>query len=231
MKKLSVVTVLYPFAVKGEKTQTLFEALIPSLQQCDDMEAIELSIVDCGTEDIYGRNRKYDYRVPMWRAASMLNNLVYTQRECIVDGAWHMSQALHYAVEQATSDYIFVVGIDIILPKNLLKLYANNVKMGKEVWVPRCYNILPGQPWRIPDKPERYNGWRTARGLMGMAKYDYYSCGGYPTHKVGFRVGIDAHLLRRAEQRYKVNEFRCEGLFHLHHMDSNATMRSRLERE
>ena len=234
MKKLSVITVLHPFGKSNDlKQETLYRALLASLARCDNLPYIELSVIDTGTYDQYGRDRHktYNHLVTAWQCLSKLPNVIYNRVDCFTNGEWHMSKALHLAVEQSHNDYIFVVGIDIIVPQNLYQLYFDNVKEGKEVWVPRCYNLIRDQPWEIPAQPLQFNGWRTARGLMGMAKSDYFACGGYPTRKVGFRVGIDAHLLRQAEKRFKLNEFRCEGLFHEHHMDSNAVLKSRLERK
>jgi hypothetical protein len=224
---------MYPWSDYVYRGDDLFKALIPSIKRCSDSEEIELSIIDTGTRDIYGRHRVHNhekYEKRLYRSLPE-NEIIYTLSDCFEGNTWHLSKALDLAVRQSTADCLLLVGIDIILPPNLVDVYFDNVIDGEEVWVPHCYNILEGQLLAIPthDNRKKYNGWRIARGILGIAKTDYFAIGGYPLDRVGFRVGVDAYLLKKCEENFQVNEDKCLGMFHLHHENSKVMLKGRLE--
>jgi len=226
---ISVCTVFYPWTKEIERTEELFDALIPSIQRCEENNRIELSIVDTGTRDIFNRRRKHDWINFKERILKELPTAKYQIADCLVGQKWHMSKALMIAAAQAKGELFFFSGIDLILPKGFVHMMDLFVGKG-EVWVPLCYNLLPGQEWTIPEKPEEMNGWRVAKGIMGIRREDFYSVGGYPVEKIGFRVGIDNALLQKCSKKYKVNSVKCEGLFHLHHAYSKASLPGKIER-
>lgn len=225
---ITVCTVFYPWTQAVERQKELFEALVPSIQRCKDSGRIELSIIDTGTRDIYNRKRKHNAKDLERRLKEELPNVVYSLEDCFDDnGTWHLSKALHLAARQASHDRFFFVGIDIILPKGFCFLMDMFVSNG-QVWVPLCYNLLPGQKWEIPKQPKKFNGWRIAQGILGITREDFYRVGGYPIGKVGFRVGIDKALLVKCRNNYKLNSHRQEGLFHLHHEHSKAGLKGKV---
>lgn len=236
---ISICTPIYPWYMEHDRLCDLFDALIPSIGKMKQKHKLQFSLVDNGTRDIWGLKRKHNAEIFRRKIAEYFSKIevkfIYSLKDNFVklpDGrvVWHLSKTLDDSIKQSTGKDLFIAGADLILPENFVELFEANVKKGKEVWIPHCYNLLRGQEWKIPANPHFLNGWRTARGIHGFTRYDYKAVGGYPIHRPGFRVGIDATILKKFTKKFKLNEFKCKGLFHLHHVGSKAIMPGKIEK-
>ena len=166
--------------------------LIDSINACDEVEKIELSIVDCSNArpDFAGLIRE------RWKG----NRLIYTYDPMACNhpdmpGKLWISYAFNQAVRQCKAERIFTCGMDAVFPPDFVELYNNRVK-SKKIWNPivRFANKW-GEPldyWR-----------RNAHGLVGMLKEDYWAIGGQnekytmPKWFYGMKLSKDKDYLRR----------------------------------
>lgn len=236
---IAICTPIYPWYGPHDRLGDLWDALLPSIEKMDNKSQVQFSLVDNGTRDIHGMNRKHDADKFERNIREFCNDIgvkfTYSLKDNFAphpktgQDVWHLSKTLDDAINQSRGKDLFIAGADLILPKDFVKRCNDNIKKGKEVWVPHCFNLMRGQSWK-----EQYthplNGWRVARGILGITRVDYKAVGGYPVKRIGFRVGIDAALLKKCINNFKLNEFKCPGLFHLDHEGSKARLPGKIEK-
>jgi glycosyltransferase involved in cell wall biosynthesis len=186
------------------RTYSLINNLITSMNKCDDKHLLELSVCDCNTTDVldlYKIIRRH------W-----LGKLKFKQSSKAFSRAFSMNRA----VENSTKKYVFICDADMSLPKDFILQYNKNVEKNK-VWFPVCYSLLKNEKLVISESNGwwRYNGF----GMVGIYKKYYIKCGGINEKFVSWG-GEDNDLYNRIPERNRVRS-NCFGLYHNWHCSPN----------
>jgi hypothetical protein len=226
---ISICTPFYPWHKGFDRTEELFDVLIPSLNKSHP-ENFELVILDCGCEDVYNLNREKERNIIEFNKRlkkEFKGKLVYIfNDQCISPithkehgfskrGYFWMANAVNLSIKNSTSDYIFIMNIDIEISNNFYEEYFKNVSLGK-VWFPKCYHI------KKTDKKVNENGvWRLERGLVGITKADYWSIGGTDSENY-IKDRHDSDLYERCIKTFNIKEEKLLNFFHIDHPGTNV---------
>ena len=139
------------------RSYNLLNYVIPSLNACRHSELIELSIYDCGSDDV--QNLEEEIR-KVWKG-----KLVYTQ----VQQKFARSISFNAAVQQSTASLILVCDADMSLPTDVVEKL--NRYTGKyAAWFPHVW-------YTNADGTGRY--YTESTGMMGSYKQQFLDIGGY----------------------------------------------------
>lgn len=140
------------------RTLSLIDNLITSLNDCNNKEQLELSIYDCGSTDI---DSLYEIVRTYWKG-----RLVYYKE----DRPFERSYSFNRAVEQSSYDYIFLCDADITIPVDFINQYYYNVYPDK-CWFPICFSLARDKDRIISEE----NGWwrETGYGMVGLSKKNF----------------------------------------------------------
>jgi hypothetical protein len=215
---VSMCVPFYPWYRDYDRSEEIFDVLIPSLNAMDEKERIEISIVDAGVRDVWGKKRRHDVSrfyerlCEAWGGALVytVTSLGITPRGHGAPGRIWISRLVDESVHQASSDWLFLTNIDIHHPKNLLLRYEEHVARGR-IWAPVTYHIH-----RLMPRENDRGGWRNCgKGILGVHRADYRAVGGQDTGYVKDRH--DADLWDRLRGRYAWSRGELPGLFHIDH--------------
>lgn len=222
-RSLSICVPFYPWYREYDRTQEIFDVLIKGLNRCRDVENFELSIIDAGVLDVWGRGRIHHSREFEVKLANEFKGILkykfdeesihYDDKK--VPRFW-AAKAIDKSVRQSSSDKILIFGIDCFAPTDLLERYNKNVKDGKP-WIIMSYNI---PAFTKMEKGGSYSGWHTAKGIVGILKSDYNKVGGYD-HKF-IKDKSDSDFYVRMVKNYEIYVNKEDGFFHVNHPGSNA---------
>lgn len=157
LKRISVCTGIY------NRTENYLNQLLFSLNEAKNKHMIELSVFDCGSTDTQSL---YDDIRKQWQG-----DFVYHAEHT----KFTRSYAFNQAVQQCTSEIIFVCDADMSLPHNIVTL-VNQYTGPKVVWYPICFFLFKN---KLP-KISKQNGiWQQyASGMFAALKTDYINIGG-----------------------------------------------------
>ncbi len=184
------------------RSHQLINYLLPSLQKTSNKELIDLSIYDCGSEDVADIEKEIKN---LWGGS-----LVYKGDNI----AFYKTLSVNRAVKQSLSDFIFLCDADMTLPPDFTDQYWANVDT-EACWFPICYSLHKDKPQVISNE----NGWwrATGTGMVGMSKHNFLTVGGLD-EKFKTWGGEDDDLLNRCKlKNFKINRANCIGLFHNWH--------------
>jgi glycosyltransferase involved in cell wall biosynthesis len=153
-KKLHVVSVCV--GVKN-RSSNLLEFVIGSLNQCEDLNLIELSVFDCGSNDIPNLE---DALKEHWKGP-----LIYSREE----GKFARSHAFNKAILQSSFSLIMACDADISLPKDLVRK-VNRYCTAKSAWFPVVTDENEDGSTRF-----RHEG----AGIFASRKSDFIKAGKY----------------------------------------------------
>jgi glycosyltransferase involved in cell wall biosynthesis len=163
--KAWVSTRITPNELKGisvciglkNRSHNLLNHVIPSLNACANKELIELSIYDCGSEDVQYLEEEIR---KVWKG-----KLVYTR----VQQKFARSISFNAAVKQSTASLILICDADMSLPPEVVEKL--NRYAGKyAAWFPHVW-------YTNADGTGRY--YTESTGMMGSYKQQFLNIGGY----------------------------------------------------
>jgi glycosyltransferase involved in cell wall biosynthesis len=108
------------------RSANLSNHVIPSLNACEHLDLIELSVFDCGSDDV--QNLETEIR-KLWKG-----KLVYNE----VEQKFARSISFNAAVKQSTHSLILVCDADMSLPKDVLKK-VNRFTGKNAAWFPQVW--------------------------------------------------------------------------------------------
>ena len=222
---ISFCVPFYPWYRSFSREEEIFNVLIPSLNDSEGVEDFELCIADGGREDIWDWGRVHDSSEFKARITCAFKGEVkFTDVDQIsVRGKyrrWGLAKSINLAVELSTRSRLFIVGIDVCIPKDFSTRYQSNVGIGKS-WV-----VIAAGLKRVADIPEFYRGgiparWNPAKGIVGIMREDFYSIGGYHADRF-IKDHSDSNFYNRmVEHGFEMKEGREPGFFHINHPGSH----------
>ncbi len=221
---ISICTIFYPWYRAYDRTEELFDVLLPSLCAVQKVSQFELSIVDGGVRDIWRKQDKRHHDGESFAARikrSWAGPFKYSlDPGCItfhdgMDRFWK-GYAIQKAVEQSAGDKLFLIGIDSTIPLGLCSLFDQFVD-DESAMVLYPFNIFRGKPYST----HKDNGfWRNARGITGWTRKGYNSIGG--TQFAKFKKSKqDSNRYDRAEKNLQLSHLRIKGCYHVDHPGTN----------
>jgi hypothetical protein len=187
-----------------DRSDMLLNYLIPSINNCNNREYIQLSIYDCGSTDI----------VDLWAEVikTYKGNLVFSSQ----NEKFTRTHSFNGAVAQSTKPILFICDADMTIPVDFVDQITKAVDINT-VWFPICFSLFENKEQKI----HKDNGWwRTAGyGIMGISKYIWSSIGGYDECFTTWGGEDDDMLNRIMNIGYKIRIVRNKsiGLFHNWH--------------
>lgn len=185
------------------RSEQFLNCLVKSLSSCKKNDFLELSIVDCHSDDVAGLS---DLIRKKWNG-----KIKYTNSS----KPFTRSSSLNDAVKQTINDLLFLCDADMLLPHDFVLQFLRNVDQNK-IWFPICFNLND----RAKPIIDKQNGvWRpTGHGMVGITKFDYIRVGGLDEifNKWG---GEDNEFFQRCSRNSKIVRERCKGLFHVWHQN------------
>lgn len=222
---ISICTIFYPWWRQYDRTEEIFDALIGSMNKCKDKHLLELSVIDGGVLDVWGRREKREHDVVKFEERlrnKWKGKLKYSLDDTVIHyrskgrKSFWVARAIDLAVKQASYEKILTIGIDCELPSNIIEVINNWVDPGK-VLVLHCFHIRRDFP-RV-HKPY-FGGWRSANGITAIMKKDYLAVGG--SEKTGMiKDKSDSLRYKKLKKTYNLKEIRAVGLFHVDHPGCN----------
>lgn len=180
---------------------SLINFLIPSMNKCEDSSRLALSVYDCGSTDIEDLRSKIE---KLWKGT-----LIFRCEK----RRFSRSYAFNQAIYQAPSNKVFRCDADMSLPHNFVKLFDRYVTE-YSVWFPICFSLYKNKPLEIKEG----NGWwrGEGHGMVGIWKENFELLGGF-NEKFKQWGQEDDDLFVRAHLHFKVFRDKCYGLFHHWH--------------
>lgn len=141
--------------IKNRSSQ-LLDFFIPSLLQCEHTELIELSVYDCGSDDVPNLKNEIE---KLWKG-----KLIYQS----ANEDFTRSHSFNAAMRQSTSGLIHLCDADMSFPSHLVKS-INRYCTKYSAWFPHVW-------YRNEDGSGRF--YTESTGMMACRREDYVLCGG-----------------------------------------------------
>jgi glycosyltransferase involved in cell wall biosynthesis len=146
------------------RQETFFTYFLPSLNICLNQELIELSIFDCGSDDLiaFEERLRKEYK----------GNFVFKSEPHSFARAF----AFNSAVKQASHSLIFLCDADFSLPKNLVQM-CSSYTANNGFWFPIVFYLYKNKPPEYSLKNGEWMIWG-GKGLVACRKNAYWEIGG-----------------------------------------------------
>lgn len=139
------------------RSANLLNHVIPSMNVCSHRDLIELSVFDCGSDDV--QNLETEIR-KLWKG-----KLVYT----VLEQKFARSISFNAAVKQCTHPLIMVCDADMSLPKDVLAK-VNRYTGKYSAWFPQIWFTNPDGSGYFLSK---------GTGIMASQRQQFIAFGGY----------------------------------------------------
>src|SRR6185437_3981130 len=148
------------------RTPQYLDYVLASILKMDHKELIEISIFDCGSEDVTFFEQKIR---EAWEG-----KLIFTREP----QHFTRSASFNAAIDQCTNNLFFASDADMTLPKNLVNL-CNKYVTRKTAWFPIVYNLFEDRPAEFSRKN---GGWRrVGKGMFASTKTQFEKAGKFNT--------------------------------------------------
>jgi len=137
--------------------------LISSLNKCINSDLIELSIFDCGSNDVTSLESQIKTN---WKG-----KLVFKSEKTPFSRAYSFNNS----VKQCTNDIIFICDADFSVPKNIVAL-CNKYSIGKMIWFPIVFYLYKNKPEEFSKKNGEWMIWG-GKGLLACKKKHFFEVG------------------------------------------------------
>jgi len=185
------------------RSSNYLNIFLESVIKLDHPDLIELSIFDCGSDDVQVLEIEIRKK---WKG-----HLVFSQKKI----EFNRSYAFNRASVQSTNPIIFISDADMSLPKDLVKR-CNHFVFLKNVWFPVCFHLNPDQ--KEGYSKENGKWYPVGKGMFAAKKTDFVKIGMYDE---SFKQwgGEDGELwLRFYKNGFYPYRNRQKGLFHHDHL-------------
>jgi glycosyltransferase involved in cell wall biosynthesis len=156
LKSVSICTGL------KNRSSNYIDIFLESLLKLDHPEHIELSVFDCGSDDIEDLKASI---MKKWKG-----KLVFSAMNI----EFSRSFAFNRAVEQSNGPLIFICDADISLPEKLVER-CNRYVFAKNVWFPVCFYLHPGKNNSYNTEAGKWNP--GGKGMFASKKSDFLKLG------------------------------------------------------
>jgi glycosyltransferase involved in cell wall biosynthesis len=184
------------------RTSPYLEYVLPSILKMHHPHLIEISVFDCGSEDVEALRKKIKEQ---WQGRL---------RFVSEDHPFTRAYAFNRAIDQASNELIFAADADMTLPKDLVA-QCNRFVTAKTVWFPVCFSLFENKPAII----SKENGaWRpVGKGMFAATKKQFEQAGKYDTrYKTWGLEDIDLWISFFKAEIVPIRT-KCKGLIHHWH--------------
>ena len=231
----------YPWWRDRDRSQEVFDVLIRGLNTMYGVEDTELCIVSAAVMDVWRLREEYNPRTfdnekfeekikkQFKGKVKYLLDEGCISRDVVGTPRYWCSKSIKTAVDISTHDYIMIVGIDCYITGYFLSDYFERVREG-DVWVILSTATTKVEDIEYIEANQFKRFYYTARGIVGMFKYDYYRLGGLD---IGYiKDQSDSNFYRRIiASDLNVKEEKVKNVYHVHHPGSHMGGASRLNKE
>ncbi|MCG9881497.1 MAG: galactosyltransferase-related protein [Bacteroidia bacterium] len=157
-RNLSVCVGIY------NRSEIFLKHFVPSLAACNHATLIELSVFDCGSNDIQNLEQEIKKIFP--------GKLLFRSEPI----PFARSKAFNEAVKQSSHELIFLCDADFSLPQELVQLCSNFVAP-KRFWFPIVFYLYKNMPEVYGKTHGEWMLWG-GKGLVACMKQDFWNIGG-----------------------------------------------------
>ncbi len=184
------------------RTDNYLHFILESVLKMENPDLIELSIYDCGSEDVEALKQSI---LEKWTG-----NLVFHSE----DHPFERSYSFNKAILQSSNELFFAADADMQLPTDLVA-QCNKYVRSNTVWFPVCFNLKENKPAII--SPENGNWRHEGKGMFGATKKQFLLAGKYDEkYKTWGLEDWDLWLKFYQKGIYPIRT-RSKGLFHHWH--------------
>jgi len=185
------------------RSQNYLDFVLASILQMDNKELIEISVYDCGSDDISGLEAKIREK---WNGKLIF---LHGQNEYFT-----RSHSFNQAIAVASHPIIFASDADISLPQNLVKL-CNRYVSRKTVWFPVVFNLNEDKPAII--NKENGDWLQVGKGMFASYKWQFDKIGKFDLKFTSWG-GEDWDIwFRFFKNGFLPLRTRCKEMFHHYH--------------
>lgn len=208
-KKLRKVTICT--GIKN-RTQAYLSQVVESCKRTHHPHLIELSVVDCSSDDIDNLEQaiKKNWNGPLH--FSVLNI------------PFMRSHSFNKAVEQSITDIVFLCDADMTVPPDIVKL-CNNYTGKKISWFPIVYNLFKNKPPVIAEGNGEWLVFR-GKGMMACEKKDFIEAGKLSEAFTTWGGEDDEFWERLLQKHFIIIRNKQPGLLHHWHPSLNPALKN-----
>ena len=201
LKQISICVGIY------NRSEIFVYGFLNSLQNVKNKNLIELSVFDCGSNDV--ENLELEIR-KKWNG-----NLVFNQERI----KFTRAKSFNKAVEQSSSEIIFVCDADMNIPEDIVSI-CNHYTSKKLVWYPIVFYVMKDMP---PIISNSYGHWMQfgGKGMFASHKSEFLKVGKLNESFTEWGREDDDLWERFMKNGYKIIRNRQAGLIHNWHESFN----------
>lgn len=184
------------------RTQNYLGFVLPSVLKMHHQHLIELSIYDCGSDDVEFFEKEIRKH---WQG-----KLIFRSEE----SKFTRSFSFNKAIEQASNELVFGCDADLDLPVGLVE-QCNKYVTKKTVWFPIFFNLFEGKSARLH---KSHGEWfPLSFGMFACTKTQFNKIGKFNEIFVRWGGEDDDLWMRFYKYGFLPIRTRCKGLFHHYH--------------
>ncbi len=201
LHRISICTGIY------NRSGTYVNCFLNSLDNVKHQHLIELSVFDCGSIDVVNLENEIRNN---WNGELVFNN------EKIKFSRAH---SFNKAVEQSTSDIIFICDADMNIPEDIVSI-CNHYTSKTLVWYPIVFYLYKDMP---PFISKDYGHWmqQEGKGMLACRKSNFLKVGKLNESFTEWGREDDELWERFMKNGYRIIRNRQEGMIHNWHPSNN----------
>ncbi|MGZ5245136.1 MAG: galactosyltransferase-related protein [Bacteroidia bacterium] len=184
------------------RTKNYLDFVLPSVLKMNHQHLIELSVFDCGSEDVENFEKEIRKR---WQG-----KLTFVTEEHKFTRSFSFNQA----IDQASNELIFGCDADLDLPVDLVE-QCNKYVTKKTVWFPIFFNLYENKPAVLSN--ENGHWFPLSFGMFACTKAQFIKIGRFNEIFIRWGGEDDDLWMRFHKYGFLPIRTRCKGLFHHYH--------------
>ncbi len=194
------------------RNQMILNYLLPSLNQVDQAENIELVLVDFGSDDFLALQNTLKEK---WRGRLKIVQL---------QESFTRARAINTAVLQASEEIVFICDADFSLPKKLIE-FCHRYTLGGSVWFPIVFYLYKGKPAVYGKGNGEWLQWG-GKGILAIKREIFLKMNGLDERFKSWGGEDEEFWLRCHQQGLVVIRNRCKKMLHHWHPSFNPKFKN-----
>jgi glycosyltransferase involved in cell wall biosynthesis len=209
LKPVTICTGIY------NRTDTYLKGFINSINKAQHKDLIELSVFDCGSIDVVDLEREIRQH---WKGKMQFG---------MEKRKFTRTFSFNKAVEQCTSDIIFICDADMTVPEDIVAI-CNHYTSHRLVWYPIVFYVEKDMP---PIISKDYGHWMQdgGKGMLACRKQEFMKVGRLNESFTEWGREDDELWERFMKAGYAIIRNRQDGLIHNWHPSNNPKYRDKAE--
>ncbi len=189
------------------RNDSFLSAFLPSLCKCRFPELIELSVYDCGSEDI----EKLRVEIQKtFKGKWVLNSETVP---------FSRAFSLNKAVSQSSNQKLFICDADFSIPENIVSL-CKRYTIGRTAWFPIVFYLYKNKPTQFAKKNGEWMIWG-GKGVLACNRKHFVEAGQFNENYKTWGYEDEDLWLRFYKAGISVIRTRCKALLHHWHPSLN----------